>query len=91
MLVFYNSGGELRIPTSLACKYRIRQNSRGGKLLQFLLNRESFPVEYIFTRLGIHYYKKILPRKFSHQMSIFVLTVKVFPLDCFVVYGNTYI
>ena len=35
-----------------------------GKLSQFLLNRESFPVEY-FTRLGIYYYKKLQPQKFS--------------------------
>ena len=70
--------------------YRIRQNSRGGKLSRFsrfLLNRESFPVEY-FTRLGIHYYKKLLPRKFSRRIFIFALTVKVFPLDCFDVYGK---
>ena len=61
--------------------YRIRQNSRGGKLLrfsQFLLNRKNFPVEY-FTRLGIYYYKKLLPQKFSHRIFIFVLTVKVSP------------
>ena len=69
--------------------YRIRQNSRGGKLLRFsrfLLNREGFPVEN-FTRLGIHYYKKLLPQKFSRQIFIFALTAKVFPLDCFDVYG----
>ena len=66
--------------------YRIRQNSRGGKLLRFLLNRESFPVE-TFTRLGIHYYKKLLPRKFSRQIFIYALTTKVIPLDCFDVYG----
>ena len=65
--------------------YHICQNSRGGKLSRFSLNRESFPVEY-FTRLGIHYYKKLLPRKFSRQIFIFALTAKVFPLDCFDVY-----
>ena len=71
-------------------RYRIRQNSRGGKLLRFsrfLLNCRSFPIKY-FTRLGIHYYKKFLSRKFSHRIFIFVLTVKVFPLECFVVYGT---
>ena len=68
--------------------YRICQNSRGGKLLWFLLNRKSFPIEY-FTRLGIHYYKKLLPRKFSRRILIFALTAKVFPLDCFDVYGIT--
>ena len=60
------------------------KQSRGKT--RFLLNRESFPIEY-FTRLGIHYYKKLLPRKFSRRIFIFVLTVKIFPLDCFVVYG----
>ena len=59
-----------------------------GKLSQFLLNSESFPIEY-FTRLGIHYYKKLLPQKFSRQIFIFVLTTKDFPLECFVVYGKT--
>ena len=66
--------------------YRTRQNSRDGKLswfLRFLLNCKSFPIEY-FTRLGIHYYKKLLPRIF-----IFALTVKLFPLDCFDVNGIT--
>ena len=70
--------------------YRIRQNSGGGKLSQFsrfLLNRKNFPIEY-FTRLGIHCYKKLLPRKFSRRIFIFVLTVKVFPLNCFVIYGS---
>ena len=45
-------------------EYCIRQNSRGGKLSRFLLICESFPIEN-FTRLGIYYYKKLLPRKFS--------------------------
>ena len=47
--------------------YCIRQNSRGGKLSWFFLNRESFPVEY-FTALGIHYLQ---------EASI----MKVFPLN----------
>ena len=69
--------------------YRIHQNSRRGKLSRFLLNRKSFPVEN-FTRLGIHYYKKLLPRKFSRRIFIFALTTNVFPLDCFDVYGIAY-
>ena len=69
--------------------YRIRQNSRGGKLSRFMLNRESFPVEY-FTRLGIHYYKKLLPRKFSRRIFIFALTMKLFPLDCFDIITSKY-
>ena len=70
--------------------YRIRQNSRGGKLSRcswFLLNCESFPVEN-FTRLGMDYYKKLLPQKFSRRIFIFALTEKVFPLNCFDVYGK---
>ena len=50
---------------------------------------KSFAIEY-FTRLSIHYYKKLLLRKFSRQIFIFALTVKVFPLDCFDVYGIQY-
>ena len=56
--------------------------------LWFLLNRKSFPIEY-FTIQGIHYYKKLLPRKFSRRIFIFALTAKVFPLDCFDIYGIT--
>ena len=59
-----------------------------GKLSQFSLNRKSFPVEYI-TRLGIYHYKKLLLQKFSRRIFIFALTVKVFPLECFIVYGST--
>ena len=41
-----------------------------------------------FTRLGIHCSKKLLPQKFSRELSFYILTVKVFPLKCFVVYGS---
>ena len=37
--------------------------------------------------LGIHYYKKLLPQKFSRQIFIFALTAKVFLLNCFDVYS----
>ena len=53
----------------------------------FCLKRESFPIEY-FTRLGIHYYKKLLPQKFSHRIFIVALTAKIFPLECFDVYST---
>ena len=71
--------------------YTIKQ-SRGKTFVVFTVfaQSQSFPVEY-FTRLGIHYYKKLLPQKFSRRIFIFVLTVKVFPLEYFVVYGTTYI
>ena len=82
-IVFVQEVG-MHVCVCLPPDYRIRQNSQGVKLSRFLLNRESFPVEY-FTRLGIYYYKKLLPRKFSR--FIFALTAKVFPLDCFDVYG----
>ena len=70
---------EFRIMISLYC---IRQNSQGGELLRFSLNRKSFPVKY-FTRLGIHYYKELLPQKFSCQIFIFILTVKVILLKSY--------
>ena len=82
-------GKSISFPISLYCI--IMSNSQGGKLLrfsQFLLNYESFPVEN-FTRLGIHYYKKLLPPKYSCQIFIFALTTKVFPLDCFDIYGTS--
>ena len=84
VIIYYNL--YTYIITYIHIIYRIRQNSRGGKLSWFLLNHESFPIEY-FTRLGIHYYKKLLPRKFSRRFFSFALTAKVFPLDCFDVYG----
>ena len=53
--ITFEKNNSLSYLVTLKVIYRIRQNSRGGKLSRFLLNRESFPVEY-FTRLGIHYY-----------------------------------
>ena len=40
--------------------------------------------------IGIHYQKELLPRKSSHEHSFFILTVKVFPLECFAIYGILY-
>ena len=37
----------------------------------------------------IFYYKKLLPQNFSHEISFYILTTKVFPLECtvYMVYG----
>ena len=88
-VISYLYGNYLFIDSDIS--YTSKQ-SRGklSRFSRFLLNRESFPIEY-FTRLGIYYYKKLLPRKFSRRIIIFALTAKVFPLDCFDVYGiSTY-
>ena len=52
----------------------------------FLLNRECFTSNNL-RAIGIHYQKELLPRKFSCEYSFSILTAKVFPLECFAVYG----
>ena len=52
-------------------------NSRGGKFSCRIFH---------WTRHSL--LQEASTRKFSCRMSIFVLTVKVFLLDCFVVYGK---
>ena len=59
------------------------KQSRGKTFAVFAQSRATKVFMSNFTTLGIHYYKKLLPRKFSRRIFIFALTAKVFPLDSF--------